>query len=61
MKMKFELLPNEIFIECFQYLNTLDIFYSFDQLNYRFSILIRNIRLHLDFQEIKKSRFNIIN
>ncbi len=32
--MKFELLPSEIMIECFEYLNVPDIFYSFDQLNY---------------------------
>ena len=57
-KMKFELLPNEIFIECFQYLNAPDIFYSFDQLNYRFHTLIRNIPLHLNFQQLKKSIFN---
>src|SRR4051812_22942942 len=58
MKMKFEFLPNEIFIECFQYLNTLDIFYSFDRLNYRFYKLIRNILLHLNFQQLKKFKFN---
>jgi hypothetical protein len=56
--MKFELLPNEIFIQCFQYLNAADIFYSFDQLNYRFYRLIQNISLHLNFQQLKKSRFN---
>ncbi|CAF1167348.1 unnamed protein product [Rotaria sordida] len=56
--MKFELLPNEIFIKCFRYLNALDIFYSFDRLNYRFYKLIRNISLHLDFQQLKKSKFN---
>jgi hypothetical protein len=50
--MKFEYLPNEILIECFGYLNALHIFYSFDQLNYRFNQLIRCIPLHLDFQNI---------
>jgi hypothetical protein len=55
MKMKFELLPNEIFLECFQYLNAPDTFHSFDQLNYRFYTLIRNIYpLYLDFQQMKK-------
>ena len=52
--MKFELLPNEILIECFGYLNALYIYYSFDQLNSRFNKLIRNIPLHLDFQNIYK-------
>jgi hypothetical protein len=53
--MKFELLPNEILIECFEYLNAPDIFHSFDQLNYRFSNLIRTIPLHLHFQHVRKS------
>jgi hypothetical protein len=56
--MKFELLPVEIFIECFQYLNASDIFYSFDRLNNRFHTLIRNIQLHLNFQQLKKPLFN---
>jgi hypothetical protein len=53
--MKFELLPVEIFIECFQYLNAPDIFYSFDRLNNRFHTLIRNIQLNLNFQQLKKA------
>ena len=57
-KMKLELLPNEIFIECFQYLNAPDIFHSFDQLNSRFYTLIRSISLHVSFQHFKKSSFN---
>ncbi|CAF1407829.1 unnamed protein product [Adineta steineri] len=56
--MKFEQLPNEIFVECFQYLNAPDIFYSFDRLNYQFYILIRNVHLHLNFEQVKKSLFN---
>ncbi|CAF1421484.1 unnamed protein product [Adineta steineri] len=56
--MQFEQLPNEILIECFQYLNAPDIFHSFDRLNYRLYILIRNIDLHLNFEQVKKSPFN---
>ncbi|CAF3441416.1 unnamed protein product [Rotaria sp. Silwood2] len=56
--MKFEQLPNEILIECFEYLNTLDIFYSFDQLNYRFYTLIRSISLHLSLRHMNKSLFD---
>ncbi|CAF1069079.1 unnamed protein product [Adineta steineri] len=56
--MKFEFLPNEIFIECFQYLNAPDVFDSFDRLNYRFYTLIRTIPLWLNFEEFKKSKFN---
>jgi hypothetical protein len=56
--MNFELLPNEIFIECFDYLNAPEIFYSFDQLNYRFSKLIRTIPLHLNCEYTSKSIFD---
>jgi hypothetical protein len=56
--MKFELLPNEIFNECFQYLNAFDIFYSFDRLNYRFYSAIRNTPLHLNFEQLKKFQYN---
>jgi len=56
--MKFEFLPNEIFIECFQYLNGLDIFHSFNQLNNRFNQLIQNIPLHLDFENMNKTTFD---
>ncbi len=56
--MKFELLPNEIIIECFRYLNAPYIFYSFDRLNIRFYTLIRNIQLHLNGQKFNKPLFN---
>ncbi|CAF4174906.1 unnamed protein product [Adineta steineri] len=55
--MKFDQLPNEILIECFEYLNTFDIFYSFDQLNYRFNKLIRNILLTLNLSEENQKLF----
>ncbi|CAF0884466.1 unnamed protein product [Rotaria sordida] len=56
--MKFDLLPNEIFIECFEYLSAFDIFYSFDRLNYRFHTLTRNILLHLNLNYMNKSLFD---
>jgi hypothetical protein len=56
--MKFDQLPNEILIECFEYLNVLDIFYSFDQLNYHFHTLIRNISLNLNLHHMNKSLFD---
>jgi len=56
--MNFELLPNEILIICFEYLNPFEIFYSFDRLNYRFYKLIRNIRLHLNFENVQKTIFD---
>ena len=51
---KFELLPNEILIECFEYLNVVEMFHSLDQLNYRFNKLIRYTQSHLDFRNIQK-------
>jgi hypothetical protein len=56
--MMFELLPNEIYIECFEYLDALDIFYSFDQLTDRLNALIRNISLHINFQHVRKAKFS---
>ncbi len=58
VKTNFELLPNEIVIECFQYLNAFDIFHSFDQLNSRFNKLIRNIPLSLNFENVRKRIFD---
>ena len=56
--MNFERLPNEILIECFEYLNIFEIFYSFDRLNSRFYKLIRNIQLQLNFENIPKTLFD---
>lgn len=55
---KLEFLPNELFIECFQYLNGADIFYSFYHLNHRFDRLIHNIPLQLNFEYIRKTKFD---
>ncbi|CAF1188264.1 unnamed protein product [Rotaria sp. Silwood1] len=56
--MKFESLPNDIFLHCFEYLNAPDIFYAFEQLNPRFYRLIRTISLRLNFEDINKSIFD---
>ena len=56
--MKFELLPKEIFIECFDYLDALDIFYSFNQFNDLLNELIRNIPLNINFQYVRKAKFS---
>jgi hypothetical protein len=57
--MKFELLPNEILIECFEYLDAFDIFHLFDQLNDRFNQLIHRISLCINLEEdINKSIFD---
>ncbi|CAF1298128.1 unnamed protein product [Rotaria sordida] len=48
----FELLPNEILINIFKYLNTSDIFQSFYNLNFRFNTLIESLNnLHLTISE----------
>lgn len=56
--MTLESLPNEIVIQCFQYLHYLEIFHAFERLNSRFDQLIGNIHFHLDFQHGKKSIFD---
>ena len=52
-----EVLPNELLFECFSYLDALHIFYAFDGLNSRFSMLIRSIPLYLDFGYISTQEF----
>lgn len=55
---KFEFLPNEILIECFEYLNACDLFHSFDGLNDRFDHLIRHTRLYINFENANISIFD---
>ena len=55
---KFALLPNETILECFEYLNGIDIYYAFDGLNNRFNNLIRNLPLHVNFEGVKNELFN---
>ena len=56
--MKFEYLPNEILMECFRYLNSFEIFYSFDLLNNRFHTLIHTIPLSINFDNVTKTMFD---
>ena len=56
--MIFELLPNEILLECFKHLNAAHIFYSFDQLNSRFNKLTRATPLYLSFENVRKKIFD---
>ena len=58
--MKFESLPNEILLKCFGYFHTTDLFYSFDQLNYRFNELIETLPWYLDFQHVHKSLYDVL-
>lgn len=60
--MKLESLPNEILIQCFDYLDAIELFHSFDYLNWRFFTLIRCTSLHLDLgilNNIKLTQFSI--
>lgn len=41
--LRLEILPNEIFIEIFQYFDIQQLFQSFNNLNYRFNILLRSL------------------
>ena len=52
--MKFEYLPNEILILCFEYLNGLEIFYAFNRINSRLNNLILNIPLHINFHNVNQ-------
>ena len=51
---KLELLPNEILLQCFEHLDAINLFHSFDDLNFRFGCLIREIPLHIRLEHVKK-------
>ncbi|UJR12220.1 hypothetical protein I4U23_016397 [Adineta vaga] len=53
-----EMLPNELFIRCFKYLNSIDILYSFSQLNTRFNKLISSIRLLVNCENIEQPLYD---
>ena len=55
---KFETLPNEILLHCFQFFDAFDLFNAFDGLNLRFNQLIRQIPLQLNFESIRKVIFD---
>ncbi|CAF4218428.1 unnamed protein product, partial [Adineta steineri] len=60
--MKLELLPNELLLNLFEYLTIFHVFQAFDNINIRFRtlILIYCQKIHLDFQSISKTNFDII-
>ncbi|CAF0786431.1 unnamed protein product [Adineta ricciae] len=54
-----EILPNEILLHCFEYLNAFHIFHSFNQLNHRFNCLICDTPLYINLEgDINKSVFD---
>ncbi|CAF1416502.1 unnamed protein product [Adineta ricciae] len=56
--MNLESLPNEVLLTCFEYINAIDLFLTFDQLNFRFRQLIRTVRLSLDLYYVHKCQFH---
>ncbi|CAF3919637.1 unnamed protein product [Rotaria sordida] len=58
----FEFLPNELILNLFEYLYCDDIIYAFNNLNYRFQLLLYTYEYyHLNFDQIiMKSKFNLI-
>jgi hypothetical protein len=58
---KFELIPNEILIEIFEYLSPADIFQAFYFLNKRYNILLASFHLHINLINIFKSTFDYYN
>lgn len=46
---RFELMCDEILIEIFEYLSIKDLYHSFVHLNFRLNLLLRDVRLGIDF------------
>jgi hypothetical protein len=60
-KSKFEILPNEILLEIFEYLPTVNIFETFYYLNQRYTTLLLSIRLRIDLLNTSKKIFDYSN
>ncbi|CAF2872872.1 unnamed protein product [Rotaria sp. Silwood2] len=58
---KFDILPNEILLEIFEYLPTVNIFETFFYLNQRYNRLLLSIRLRIDLLNISKQVFDYYN
>ena len=60
--MNLELLPNEILLDLFEYLNGVDIFHGFYGLNSRFNLLLyKQFQIYsFQFDSISKYKFDII-
>ena len=57
----FEILPNEILLEIFEYLPTVNIFETFYYLNQRYTSLLLSIRLRIDLLNVSKNSFDYYN
>lgn len=58
---KFELIPNEVLLEVFEYLSPCDIFQSFYFLNRRYDCFLLSLRLRIDLVGISKRNFDYQN
>lgn len=59
---RFELLPDEILIEIFEYLPIVDLYNGFVNLNFRFNLLLRDVHLGIIFdQSIDDNFINAVN
>ena len=58
---KFEILPNEVLLEIFEYLPTVNIFEAFFYLNQRYTSLLLSFRLRIDLLNISKRMFDYYN
>ncbi|CAF0727647.1 unnamed protein product [Adineta ricciae] len=56
-RMNFESMPDEIFLEIFDYVSGCDLIYSFYNLNQRFNSIIYGIRLFLDLSSVQQKAF----
>lgn len=54
---RFHDLPNEIYLEIFDYLPSLDIINSFHGLNYRLNGITQNIPMKLNFTQLNKTQY----
>ena len=58
--MQLENLPNEIFLDCFEYFHSFDSLYSFNQLNHRFNRLLRILPWHLNLEQIDRVVYDLL-
>ncbi|CAF0784162.1 unnamed protein product [Rotaria sp. Silwood1] len=56
-RMNLESMPDEIFLEIFDYISSYDLIYSFYNLNQRFNSIIHGIHLYLDLSYVQQKKF----
>ncbi|CAF1414793.1 unnamed protein product [Adineta ricciae] len=58
---RFELFPDEILLEIFQYIPLIDLFNTFTNLNYRFNFLLRSLQLGVDIHQNDSNNPNLLS